>query len=654
MKNGCILLIIFCTVQVQAQVTDSLQKLINGPGSNQQKQAWYHAITVFKSKTDAQGALQAAQNEYNFALKNKMPLAQVDALLMFCRIYLQSKNLVPADSVITMAEKLVLQTKDTQMRAQVILFKADIQSDRNEVAEAIQNYTKAFELFEKKLFYKGMAAAINRMALLEFKQGNFESAFKKDQLSFSYSQMTNDSMLMSNAVSNMGNYFYMKQQYDSALYYYNRTLLYMNKNATGRIAMVKSNVGDVLVELQKFKEALPYFIEAKDAFEKAGMVQQLSHLYTSLGRCYVGLKNYNEAETAFNQSLALEEENKDFSLIAENYGHLSDLAALLGNYKKAWEYQLKVEHAKDSLNQQMVNDEVLELQTRFETLQREKDNARLKAENAVHQAETQRQQVLIIALIVSVVLLALIGLMLFLISRQRQKNLAAQKILNDALTKSKKDVERLNNMLEIRAIRAQMDPHFIYNCMASALSLLNANRLADTEKYLVKFSRLLRMVLENAEYNAISLDKEIEMLTMYLDLESIRLNANFTYQINVDESLLEENIEVPTLIIQPFAENAIWHGLAHKPDNRILQIKIEEHDNMLQCVIEDNGVGRKPINQFKLHTSKAVDMINKRLSAIKEQTHSPNTGVVTIDLKDETDNPTGTRVIIKLPIVVRA
>ncbi|HQV00656.1 MAG TPA: tetratricopeptide repeat protein, partial [Bacteroidia bacterium] len=529
---------------MQAQVTDSLQKLINGPGSNQQKQAWYHAITVFKSKTDAQGALQAAQNEYNFALKNKMPLAQVDALLMFCRIYLQSKNLVPADSVITMAEKLVLQTKDTQMRAQVILYKADIQSDRNEVAEAIQNYTKAFELFEKKLFYKGMAAAINRMALLEFKQGNFESAFKKDQLSFSYSQMTNDSMLMSNAVSNMGNYFYMKQQYDSALYYYNRTLLYMNKNATGRIAMVKSNVGDVLVELQKFKEALPYFIEAKDAFEKAGMVQQLSHLYTSLGRCYVGLKNYNEAETAFNQSLALEEENKDFSLIAENYGHLSDLAALLGNYKKAWEYQLKVEHAKDSLNQQMVNDEVLELQTRFETLQREKDNARLKAENAVHQAETQRQQVLIIALIVSVVLLALIGLMLFLISRQRQKNLAAQKILNDALTKSKKDVERLNNMLEIRAIRAQMDPHFIYNCMASALSLLNANRLADTEKYLVKFSRLLRMVLENAEYNAISLDKEIEMLTMYLDLESIRLNANFTYQINVDESLLEENIEV--------------------------------------------------------------------------------------------------------------
>lgn len=641
-------------LQSKATVTDSLQRLINGPGTVKQKQEWHHAITVIKAKTDVDGALQAAKAEYNFAVSNKLKRAQAEALFMFCRIYLQQQQLEAADSVINKADLISKELNDTLLNAQVFVYRGDIAYDRNEVAAALKHFINAFYLFEQKSFYKGMATTTNRQALVQFKQGNYEAALKNDKLSFKYASLTNDSNLMSNAVSNIGNYYYMNQQYDSALYYYEHTLLFINKNAKGKLALIQSNVGDVLVELNKHNEALPYFIQAKAAFEKAGMIEHLSHLQTSLGRCYVGLKNYTKAENAFLQALALETENKAFDLIAENNGHLSDLYAMQGNYKKAWEYQLKVEHAKDSLNKQIVNNEVLELQQRFQTLQREKENTRLKADNEIQQAAVQKQQTFIVALVICVVLLLLLGIMFYMIGRQRQKNLAVQKILNDALTKSKIDIERLNNMLEIRAIRAQMDPHFIYNCMASALSLLNAQRLADTEKYLVKFSRLLRMVLENAEYNAISLDKEIEMLTMYLDLESIRLNANFTYQINIDDSLLDENIEVPTLIIQPFAENAIWHGLAHKDNNRILQISIEEVDNMLLCIIEDNGVGRKPNTQLKLYKSKAVEMISKRLTAIREQTAMSQTGVETIDLKDDADKPTGTRVVIKLPIVIRA
>ena len=264
MKKYCFL---FCMLMLQskATVTDSLQRLINGPGTVKQKQEWHHAITVIKAKTDVDGALQAAKAEYNFAVSNKLKRAQAEALFMFCRIYLQQKQLEAADSVINKADLISKELNDTLLNAQVFVYRGDIAYDRNEVAAALKHFINAFYLFEQKSFYKGMATTTNRQALVQFKQGNYEAALKNDKLSFKYASLTNDSNLMSNAVSNIGNYYYMNQQYDSALYYYEHTLLFINKNAKGKLALIQSNVGDVLVELNKHNEALPYFLEAKAA-----------------------------------------------------------------------------------------------------------------------------------------------------------------------------------------------------------------------------------------------------------------------------------------------------------------------------------------------------------------------------------------------------
>jgi LytS/YehU family sensor histidine kinase len=159
-----------------------------------------------------------------------------------------------------------------------------------------------------------------------------------------------------------------------------------------------------------------------------------------------------------------------------------------------------------------------------------------------------------------------------------------------------------------------MDPHFIFNCMASLQSLIWENKNDEADSYLSKFSRLLRMILD----------------------------------------IFAEAIEVPTLIIQPFAENALWHGLMNKEDNRQLTIEVKAQDEMLVCIVEDNGIERQESMEqkagLKKHVSKGMKIIEERLRIVREQTNNNGTGVEIIDLFTESQVPCGTKVFIRIPI----
>ena len=262
-------------------------------------------------------------------------------------------------------------------------------------------------------------------------------------------------------------------------------------------------------------------------------------------------------------------------------------------------------------------------------------------------------------------------------SEHSQKNFFKQKHLNILNTvavlcatqiqrvraeeeKQQAKIETLENkqkMAESRlqSLRLQMNPHFLFNALNSIQQMILANEEMVATRYLSKFSKLLRTILVHSDKEFVSLKEELEILNLYIDLESIRFKDSFKYNIECDEEIDTDEIKLPTLLIQPFVENAIWHGLMHKEGERFLQVKFSEQHDCIHCVIEDNGIGRERSREAKLatgqgkkHTSKGIEVSIERLKAMSNG--NGRVGSLQIfDLTDKNGNAIGTRVEIIFP-----
>ena len=215
---------------------------------------------------------------------------------------------------------------------------------------------------------------------------------------------------------------------------------------------------------------------------------------------------------------------------------------------------------------------------------------------------------------------------------------------------------RLNTRIaenKMAALRAQMNPHFIYNSMQTVNGIISRKDTIGAVKYINKFSRLMRLILENSRKGKISLDKEIELLTSYMEIEKRRFSNPFTYSITVDEEIDTFETEIPSMLTQPFVENSIKHGLFHKKEQGHIDLKFIRENGSFKCIIEDNGVGRaksKELNSQtgRTHQSRGLEIVDDRLAIIR-QSHPGNYKVKISDLFDLEHQPSGTRVEITLP-----
>ncbi len=209
---------------------------------------------------------------------------------------------------------------------------------------------------------------------------------------------------------------------------------------------------------------------------------------------------------------------------------------------------------------------------------------------------------------------------------------------------------------EIKMLKAQMDPHFIFNSMNTILQFIITKQNDKAELYLTKFSKLIRMLLESNTNEGISLRDELDILKKYLEIEALRFDQVIVTHLEIDPEINENKIYIPHMMIQPFVENAIWHGLRLKEGERSLKIKFEKKDEKtLFCIIDDNGVGRNTNGENgieKENRSLAINFIKQRLELMNKKydgTYSLNV----IDKVDEQNNTLGTRVEITLPIISR-
>jgi LytS/YehU family sensor histidine kinase len=213
-----------------------------------------------------------------------------------------------------------------------------------------------------------------------------------------------------------------------------------------------------------------------------------------------------------------------------------------------------------------------------------------------------------------------------------------------------------------------MNPHFIFNSLNSINMFILENNKLQASEYLSKFSRLVRLILQNSAEAFIPLDKELEALALYLELESLRFEQKFEYKISVSDEVDTTMIKVPPLIIQPYAENAIWHGLMHQPDRSQrtpleqggkkekghLEIELYLNEKTLFCKVTDDGVGRKRAEELKSKSSLTYKSMGMQITASRIEmmrSSKVSESLLTInDLVSPDGRPAGTEVIIKMPV----
>ena len=210
---------------------------------------------------------------------------------------------------------------------------------------------------------------------------------------------------------------------------------------------------------------------------------------------------------------------------------------------------------------------------------------------------------------------------------------------------------------QLTALRAQMNPHFLFNSLNSIQEFIITNDKRSANYYLSRFSRLVRNILNTSSENEIRLKKEIETLQLYLDLEALRFEKNFEHVFELDESLDIENIYIPSMLIQPYVENAIKHGLMHKGGMKKLFVRFLKKGTFLVCEIEDNGIGRERSMEIqkqnrKVYQSKAMSLTKERMDLINSSDKG-KLDLEILDLKNERNKPLGTKVIIQIPIKLK-
>jgi LytS/YehU family sensor histidine kinase len=205
--------------------------------------------------------------------------------------------------------------------------------------------------------------------------------------------------------------------------------------------------------------------------------------------------------------------------------------------------------------------------------------------------------------------------------------------------------------LEMQALRAQMNPHFIFNCLSAINHFVLAGETEKASDYLTQFSRLLRMVLVNAGKQTVALDEEVAVLKLYLNMEQLRFKDAFDYNIYYDANVQITGISVPSFILQPFCENAIRHGLLHKEGKKYLEVYFKQDADYIICIIKDNGVGREKAAALKpKNVDKAGSFGNaisaERLALFNKQDKSISFTIE--DVLNDTGEVAGTVVTLKI------
>jgi len=548
-------------------------------------------------------------------------------------------------------------------------------SSAGEYKEAIDHHLSALKIFIELKDTNAIGATYNNIGINYRKLGNFSQAIGNFQRALEIADHARDTTETLKALNNLGNVYKNWEKYYMALEYYQKSLVILEKRTDkNSIPPVLNNLGEVYLQLGKDSIALGYFNRSlrisREMGASKGVVLSLmkigdiharqdkldaaiedyedalqlnrnigdkptqGYLSHKLGKVYLLKKNYPAALPLLHDALHIIKDINELTFLKEVYESLARYYYETGNYSQAYDHYKLYTEVKDTLYNRDSRKELTEMQTKYET---EKKEHEIKTQ----QLKIEKQRARFYYFVSSIFLLVILAYLLFNRYKLRQKHFRTE-------------LEKKNIEIEQRLLRTQMNPHFIFNSLNSISSFISANNSGSAQTFLSKFARLMRYILDNSRKSFVPVDDEVNTLQLYMELERLRFNDKFDFSIGVEEGIDHENTYIPPMLIQPFVENSIIHGISNKPSQGNISIDMKTDGKVMKCVVEDDGVGREKAMEIKKlagktkHKSLGMQVTQERLDLLREKS-GLDVSVRIIDLSDETGQPKGTRVEIRLP-----
>ncbi len=465
----------------------------------------------------------------------------------------------------------------------------------------------------------------------------------------SYSEKENDTVSYARLCFKISTVLQARTKYDSAEYYVDKAIEYYETNGLvkGNYANAYMAKGNIYADRKEFEEAIPFFFKAlgirKDALAAiresdlslSDSSVTVSDAKKGFGFIYFNIaSNYNKMgindSSIFYYKKALEEFGNMERSKENTYRQLAHNLYAIGNYKEAMEYFDAYMGIRKNAYEEKLELQINDLEEKYKSKEKEQKINELNKIMAFDRKVKMQQKVIIIILIALFVAVVLVAIFYF---------------------KQKMSVEKQEQvLLEQRLLRSQMNPHFILNTFTAIQYFIANNENKQANKYLVKFSRLLRLSLDNSISSFVAVQDEIEAVQHYLDLQIMRFDRSFDYKLQVYDNFEDDFVFIPPMLIQPFVENSIEHGFKGLDKGGVICLTINKKNNYLECLIEDNGQGRMNniTSQVKEKKSLSTQITSKRLDFLSRRLKT-DASIELVDKNTEPSNESGLIVKLKVP-----
>lgn len=502
--------------------------------------------------------------------------------------------------------------------------------------QALDNYFKALNIETERNNTMGIGICQNNIGNMHVKLNNYQEALKSYQKAEEIYKKLGNNYMETSVLNQIAISYDNLHQSDTAIKIYLNALdNAVNNEYHHLISLIENNIGDLYFNQQKYHTALKYYDLAVVSSGKTNSNLEMAMAQVGVGRVYNEFNKPKESIKISQQAYDIAKKINAPDVLKHASITLSESYEQLGNTKEALHYYKVYKQMNDTLlNAENIKKITgLQWQYNFDKMQKELELEQHKKE-LEHQAKLKqmkiRRQVIIFFSLSMIIVLILILLWY-------RKNREAQI--------SKLHIEINRNMQRI--LGQQMNPHFIFNTLKSIQYFILNNDIKESNVYLTRFSKLIRRILENSQYEFISVKNELDALELYMQLENVRLNHKFAYTIDVDSEIDIAEYKIPSLLLQPYVENAIWHGLANKEGIGEINIKLVLQNEAIQCIIYDNGIGRKKENETNVsgHTSLGSKITKDRIKLINE--------LYKADIQPRYHNlEIGTKVEFLIPVIV--
>lgn len=559
-----------------------------------------------------------------------------------------------------------------------------LEMEQNHKPEALNNINKAIQFARRSSDRSLLASCFNMQARIYGYFGQVELSVSKNMIALQLAKEANDFPKVSNYQRELGEAQYSIYNYDDAGYYFSQSkeiaerihdkrlqgliktdlgvLSFARKENKKAIQLLRDairilqeyndedglgfahkHLGNVYKEQKTYNEALRYYNKALVYFESSANRAEIASVYHLVGTVFEKQGKYDNALNYLNRSVEIRSQFGFTGSIYPTYREISEVYKKTGNIKLANYYLEMYSNYTDSARIVEVSTRIAEISELYRAEQRERliamqaDSIELqKKEKDLTSAKlevTELRNSFQTYVIIGFILLLVLAVVIFY-NQWKQRNI--------------RQLQREAEMSQ-KLLRSQMNPHFVFNAMSVIQSYIYENDIKNSTKFLVNFSKLMRLILENSSKEFIPIVTEIDILTKYLETQKLRFGDRFEYEVATDQLLLDDELIIPPMITQPFIENAIEHGQLHTVEGGFIRVNFSKESNMLKIVIEDNGIGRKGAElnkKSKEHKSMAMKITQDRIDNLSYKYRIQGS----LEISDyNPEQMTGTRVVIFLP-----